>query len=507
MEKGISGKYQRPVAGALLLAAAIAGEHHGGNRTRVFDAIYVTVVGLAVIWLFSAGGVDEMSRGSAKGGKMDATVSTSSAMLAAALLFYSNARILRAGLFHGSGVRNFYVAPSGEHEASLAVKTLGYAHASMTASVSVSAGSAAGIASAVVMMLHATKFSEGTQAVSLQLGTAAAVQLLSAVASSLSYGEQVDRLPAIFGETACQSSSDACTVAAASRRFAAVNTQAPGLWLSSLGLFALAYPVNTRFRTQSEAREFLWSAFGSIAGFIAVCTASALVYLSSDFQGVGGHTDYAAMVILFGIFWSFYWDSIVGTAVIIVAYTIEEVLFAMEYGASKLFSQVTHLALVMTLVLLGLHLALQAVFQFYSPRRLQEAMGMVAVAGSSIACALYCASCCILISNNGRMTDRTIDASDGTHAALAFLLQHFVPLFCWAPLMACRCELQLLTSRQRIVAWLGALLLLVSVYGGLSTGLAKGPSVMGIMGMVDGASLTGCLLGAGIVPWLAASSV
>lgn len=500
--KGVSGLWQRPIAGALLLAAAIAGQHHGGARTRAFDAIYTTVVGLSVTWLFSAGGVDEMSRESAKGGKMNATVSTSSAMLAAALLFYSNARILRAGLLHSSEVRNFLVQPSGDYDASTAVRTLGYAHSSMTATVSVSAGAAAGIAAAVVMMRHATEFSEGTQAVSLPMGVAAAVQLLCALASSLSYGEQVERLSAIFGESACRARSDACIVAEASRRFAAVNTQAPGLWLSALGMFALAYPVRTRFTTQEEARLYLWNAVASIAGLVAACAALAIVYTNADFAGVGGHTDYMAMVVIFGIFWSFFWDSIAGTAAIVIAYAVEEHCLAQYYGARELFSHVTHMALVLTIVLLALHLVIQVVFRFYESRTLQEAMGTIAVAGSSIACALYGTSCCILISNNGR-GGNLIDANDGAHFALAFVLQHFAPLFCWAPIMACRCELQLLTSKQRLAAWLGAPLLLGSVYGVAIAGLNKAPPALF---MIDGVSLSGCFLGVGVVPWLAASS-
>lgn len=503
VEKGVDGFWQRPLAGALLLTAAVIGQHHGGTRTRAFDAVYTTVVGLSVTWLFSAGGVDEISRESSKGSKMNATVSTSSAMLAAALLFYSNARILRTGLLHGSEVRNFYVAPSGAYEASSAVETMGYAHASATASMSISAGAAAGLAAAIVMMRHATEFSEGTHAVALQLGVAAAVQLLCAFAASLSYGEQVDRLPAIFGDSACRSSSDACTVAAVSRRFAAVNTQAPGLWLSALGMFALAYPVKTRFLTQKEARQSMWSPFGAIAGLIAVCAALALVYVNADFAGVGGHTDYAAMIVIFGIFWAFFWDGIVGTTVIVVAYTVEEVLYAMDFGPRELFSHFTHLSLVLTIALLAVHLLLQVLFLWYSPRHLQELMGVVAVAGSSIACALYCASCCLLLANNGRVGD-LIDTNDGAHFALAFALQHFVPLFCWAPLLTCRCELQLLSSTQRLVAWLGAAPLVAVVYAFVVVGLNKTPPTMAV---IDATSLTGCVLGVGVVPWLAASSV
>lgn len=503
VDKGVSGFWQRPLAGALLFGAAIAGAHHGGVSTRAFDAIYTTVVGLSVTWLFSAGGVDELSRGSTNGTKMNAAVSTSSAALSAALLFYSNARILRAGLLHATEVRGFYVHPLGNGNASAAVQTMGYAHASMTASVSVSSGAAAGLAAAVSMVRHAQEFSDGTHAVALQLGVAGAVQILAALSSSLSYGDQVNRLSAIFGETACTSSSDACYAAATSRRFAAVNTQAPGLWLSAIGMFSIAFPVKTRFMSQEEARNSTWSAFGSIAGLVVICVALALVCENGDFSGVGGHTDYIAIVVLFGIFWSFFWDAIAGTTVIVAAYVVEEVLYAMDYGARELFSHFTHMALLMTITLMAVHLLLQIVFLWYSTRQLEEFMGVVTVAGSSIAMALYCSSCCLLLANNGRVGD-LINSTDGAHFALAFVLQHFAPLFCWAPLLACRCELQLLSSTQRLVTWLCAAPFVAVVYGFVLLSMNEEPPTLAI---VDGASLSGCLLGVGVVPWLASSSV
>ncbi len=502
-ERGIFGVWQRPLLGALLLAAALLGEHHGGARIRAFDGIYTTIVGLVVTWLFSAGGVDEMSRESEKGNKMNNAVSTSSVMLASALMFYSNARIVRAGLRHASEVQAFRVRPTGEHNASAAVETLGYAYASSTATISVSGGGAAGVAAAISMMRHAHDFSHGTHAVALQLGVAAVLQMLCALAALLSYGEQVDRLPAIFGASGCVSASDACDVATMSRRFASANTQAPGLWLSALGLFALAYPVKTRFLTQSEARRHVWTVLGSLTGLAAVVVALALIYMSADFAGVGGHTDYVAMVVVFGIFWSFYWDTLVGTVVTVAAYAVEEVLYAADYGSDTLFSHLTHLALVVTIALLALHLALQTVLYWYAPRRLQEFTGAVAVAGTSIALALYTASCCLLLANNGRVGN-LIDANDGASFALTFTLQHFLPLFAWAPLYSCRCELQLLSSTQRLVSWLSAAPLVGATYLLTLLGLNASPPTAAVL---DGVSLTGCVIGVGVAPWMAASSV
>lgn len=491
-EKGVSGVWQRPIAGALLFATAILGEHRGGSRTRAFDAAYTTVVGLSITWLFSAGGVDELSRESANGGKMNAAVSTSSAMLAAALLFYSNARILRAGLLHDSEVRNFLAQPPAEH-----------AFASVTASVSVSTGATVGVASAIMMMRHAAEFSEGTRTVALRLGVAATVQLVCASAATMSWGEQVDHLPTLFGESACRSSSDACLFGVASRRFAAANTQATGLWLSALGMFALAYPVKTRFLTQIETREFAWDASVSIFGLAAMCVALLLVYANADFAGAGAHTDYAALFVISGASYAFFCDGIVGTALIVAAYATDEVLCAADVGAGELFSHLTHVALVLTIALLALHLLLQVVSLWHSPRHLQELTGTVAVAGLSIACALYCAACCLLLATNGSLGGWIV-THDGAHFAVAFALRHFAPVFCWAPLLTCRCEPQLLSRWQRLGAWLCAPPFVAVVYALVLVGLNRpSPSFMAI----DWTSLGGCVLGVGLVPWLAASSV
>ena len=184
--------------------------------------------------LFSAGGVDEAARADAqKGAKIDKAISTASTMLAGSLLLYGSVRILRAGLRHPAEVREFRVQPSGMYNASDTIQTLGYAYASDVATIAVSFGGAIGIGAAVTMVYHVTELASGTGAVAMQLGVAATFQMVAALAASLTYGDQVNWLPAVFGDTACSTNSDACEAAATSRRFASINTQVPGLWLGA----------------------------------------------------------------------------------------------------------------------------------------------------------------------------------------------------------------------------------------------------------------------------------
>ena len=195
------GYFQRPIVGALLLTAALLASI-GGGSTRTADALYTTATCFAVLYLFSAGGVDEAARASKLGDKMDRAVSSSSAMLAGSLLLYGSMRIVRTGLRHAEEVSQFRVSPSGNFNASSAMRTLGYAYASDMATVAVTTGGAIGMGAAIVMVFHVRELARGTGSVALQLGVSASFQLVAALAASLTYGDQVNWLPAIFGDTA-----------------------------------------------------------------------------------------------------------------------------------------------------------------------------------------------------------------------------------------------------------------------------------------------------------------
>lgn len=504
-DKGIYGWLQRPVVGTALLAVALAGVHHGGVMTRTFDAFYTTLVCLAVTWLFSAGGVDEVTRASSKGNKIDNAVSTSSAMLAASLLLYGSVRIMRTGLNHASEVRHFRLRPSGLHNASATIEALGYAYASDTATIAMSFGGAVGVGASIVMAVHVRELASGTGSVALQLGVAAAFQMLAALAASLTYGDQIDSLPAVFASGACVGPVDGCSAAATSRRFAVVNTQVPGLWLSALGLFALAYPVSNRLKDHSAAVNYVWDTTGLIFGYVAIGGALLLLYAYSDFAGSGGHTSYVAMTALFSIYWAVFWDVLVGTIVVAAAFAVEEGFYVAKYGFATLFSHPTHLSLVVSTGLLALHSLAQGAFVFWQPRWLQTSLGMLAAAGMSLSVCLYCMSCCLLMATNGSvgLTDDAIDFED-THFATRFTLQHFVPVLAWAPLYTCRCEIQMLSRSQRLAAWLVVVVLVAAVYA--ATLLALNIALPTVAA-VDPMAFASCLVGAGVLPWLAASSV
>ena len=503
-ERGVYGWLQRPVIGSALLASALVGVHHGGSATRTFDAIYTTLVCVAVTWLFSAGGVDEAARTDAsKGAKIDKAISTSSTMLAGSLLLYGSVRIMRAGLRHPAEVREFRVSPSGNYNASSSIQTLGYAYASDVATIAVTFGGAVGLGAAVTMVYHVHELASGTGVVAMQLGVSATFQIVAALAASLTYGDQVNWLPAVFGETACSTNSDACEAAATSRRFASINTQVPGLWLSALGLFCLAYPTSSRFTDVSQVSNYVWDFAGSLFGLAAVTAALLLLYVYCDFSGPGAHTDYIVLITVFAVYWSVFWDTYVGSLVYVAAFITEEVLYVRDYGFEVLFSHLTHVTLVFGAVVLMFSLLLQTVAFVYRPRWLQVLIGMSTAAGSSLSLALYCASACLLMINNGSLGNLQ-DTDDGARFSISFILQHFVPVLVWAPLYTCRCEIQLLSRVQRLSVWLLVLPVDLAIYAACLSVLGVAAPTAAIMDM---GALWGCLLGAGVLPWLAASSV
>jgi len=227
------------------------------------------------------------------------------------------------------------------------------------------------------------------------------------------------------------------------------------------------------------------------------------VYVYSDFAGKGGHTDYVMLVSIFAVYWSVFWDTYLGTLIYVVAFAVEEVLYVIDYGTDTLFSHLTHVTLVLCAGILVVHLVLQTVAFAWSPRQLQVFIGMLTTAGSSLAVALYCASACLLMITNGSLGNLQ-DTQDGTRFSISFIYQHFLPVFIWAPLYTCRCEIQLLSRMQRVVVWLSMLPLDVLFYAICLSVLNKTPPTADI---IDMGSIWGCVIGAGFVPWLAASSV
>lgn len=495
-QNGVSGVYQRPILAVLLISAAFIGLHHGGVQTRAFDALYTTFGSFIVVYLFSAGGLDEMSKLSAKEA-IESAVKKSSSSLAGALVFYCGLRTLRAGLQHPVEVSDFRISLHSNTTAS----ALGYAYSSNTAAVSLSAGGAVGVAAGWLVISYHEDLSLGTDALTIPLCAAGAFQLVAGLAAALSFGAQVDQLPAIFGETACMSATSACEAARGARRFASANTPVCALWVSALGLLALGFPPSLRLREKTGI--FTWGGLGTVAGTVSAGLAMLLVFWNATFEGKGGHTEFVMLAVLFAIYTSFFIDNVIGTLIYIVAMGIEEAVYVQYYGVETLFSHLTHLTLVVTLVLLVFHTLLQLLIIGLRSNALYVIAGVVTTAGTSLALGLYLASAALLAVSNGNLGDLQ-DTENGRWFAFSFVLQHFCPLLIWLPLVVCRCDFHILSSWDRTVVWVSALPTLLVLYTLCLTVLN---SAAPTAALIDETALWACVLGAGVVPWIVASTM
>ena len=501
-DTGFHGRLQRPIIGVGLVFTACLGLHHGGVNVRAFDGLYTSFSGFVMIYLFSSGGLDEMSKMSARE-VMQRAVMKSSVTLAGALAFYSGLRTLRAGFEHGREVSDFRVHLTGNSTASTAstASTLGYSFASNSASVALAAGGGVGVAAAVLILSSHVDLSTGTDALTTPLCAAGAFQLVAALAAGLTFGDQVDNLPAIFGATACKSATSSCAAAAAARRFASANTPVAPLWVSALGFLSLGFPPSSRLKEKSGA--FQWGPMGTVSGTIAAAASLLLVFWNATFDGRGGHTDYVLMAVIFGIYTSFFLDSVTGTLIYIVAMVVEEVIYVQYYGIETLFSHLTHLTLVVTLALLVLHTLLQLLTSCFRSDALYLLAGVVTAAGTSLSLGLYLASASLLSVSNGNIGDLQ-DTDDGSWFAFSFVLQHFCPLLIWLSLVVCRCDFHILSSWERTVVWVVALPVLLIVYSLCLTALGTPAPTAAL---IDVTALWAAMVGAGFVPWLIASSM
>lgn len=498
---GVHGGLQRPLISIALAASSLLGLHHGGVYTRTFDALYTTFVGFLVVYLFSSGGLDEISKMSAQE-KINKAVAKSASTLAGSLLFYSGLRTLRAGLEHSLEVEQFQVRVSNTSSSVWESATaLGYAYASDLAGASLTAGGSAGAVAGLLVLFNHQELSLGTDALSTPLCTVGVFQLVASLGASISYGHQINNLPALFGSTACKAATTACEAARVARRFAFANTPVSALWVSALGLLALGFPPSVRLYEKTNV--YKWNIFGNASGFVTLVASMILVIFNGDFGGKGAQTDYVLLAVIFAIYVSFFIDNMLGPLIYVAAMCVEEAFYVSLYGVETLFSHLTHLTLVVTTALLAVHTLLQIFNSFSRSGWLYSIMGVVTAIGTSLSLALYLGSASLVAVTNGNLGN-LLDVDNGRWMAFSFVLQHFFPLLIWISLIVCRCEFHLLNVWQRSVAWIASLFLLLVVYTFSLVALEQPPPTFSV---IDAVSLSGAILGAVIVPWLAASGM
>ena len=231
---------QRGLTFLLLMCAAVFGLHEQEIYPRIADAIYSLVGGWAIVVAYARAAPKVEERGYDGKGQRE-----NMAALAAALLAYAGARVVRAGATHAGMVVGF----TESHED---FATRGYAMADDVVASALVFGGVACVGAAVVVFLnHDAIYEHGCAPVSNVLGMLSVLVFSGAFVAQVMFYARVDELSAIFGDNSCDGSTDVCSASIRARRLHVANATPATLWACAVRLVLFAFPHARRCRSRS----------------------------------------------------------------------------------------------------------------------------------------------------------------------------------------------------------------------------------------------------------------
>lgn len=289
--------------------------------------------------------------------------------------------------------------------------------------------------------------------------------------------------------------SGVCPVAARARRFAVVNDSCASLWAAGLAMLVFSFAAERRFRNMHPLQaERVWQRTGFLVGVVTLCFAALAVFQFGQFSGVGWHSDIVCLFSLFAVFTMCFSDIFTGEVIYAAAMTFEQVALTQECGFRAVFEHLTHVSLFLMLSILWLHIlvcvlrfVLERWFRFELRRDslLNAALGVLATAGASLAFALFLASALLIASSNGTLPTEGAGFRNNSvnRFVLVFGLDHFVPLFVFAPLYAARWESGAVGEFWRKATWILVVVVDVALYFRLLALWQASPPTAAIMQM------------------------
>lgn len=463
---------QRVFLALVVVVLALSGEHRGGIDARTGDCVYTMFALLMAVLIIHAGGVESPSVRPDDVSKSAHRRQTISA-LCGALFLYVGVRGTRSAFVAARETRSYSAHHSlGGGDEVVTSAGLAYSSAAITAPLAFGHGMLACLGFLVV--LHEEMHDSGSSVVAFEVGACGVGVAVAATWALLAYSEQLDALHYLYGEHSCTGARDVCREAYRARRFALANASTTGLWASTLACLAFSFAVERRnFDDRVTRAEHLWSRQTFGLGVVFLLSSTVALVVHSSTLGAQWHTDVCAILCVFGIFVSFASDTLAGTIIFVVSSSYEEIRLLTEFGADRVLCHLTHCTLFLNLALLVAHALLSLVktlilrnFDLYARSPLNVALACVATFGTSLAAALYVASLILLASSDGTLPEDkdTIRDGSGSRTMISFVVSHFVPVFAWVPLYGCRCEVQLLGSRERTIVWLLSVPSMVAVY-------------------------------------------
>ena len=460
---------QRIVLGVLIVGLALTGLNIGSAGSRTGEVIFVTLVGLSSVVVYQRGGIEaDTFRPDAKEFLNAPHRRRTMSSLAAGLMIYLGARCVRYGFTYADiGVSRTMKFSVGN----ISVTTPAHAFVSAENAIPLCAGGVVAVGAGLVSGSHRSAHLTGTSVVAFQVGFAGIAIAVAALFSMLSYGDAIDSLPSLYSKSACLADSELCADAMAARRFNTANGSSAILWTLALGHIVYSFAVEHRLMNDRQTTaDLLWKRQGFTIGVLCYLGASYAVWRRLTFDGQFWHTDVCALLTLVGIFVSSHADTFSGTGLYVGAMVYEEYTLVDAHGSASVYMHLTHVTHLIMLVMMVLHFLFTAIkdtfYSCFSTRLMKTANISIAVVGTfgaSLAFGLYIASVILISNSNGALPGDAI-RDQGGRTMIAFALQHFFPVFAWAPVYSARAEVNVLNTYIRAIAWLSAVPIVAVVY-------------------------------------------
>lgn len=459
---------QRLVLGVLVVGLACAGLNVGSIWTRFVDVLFSSVVSLGCLWILTQGGVESAAL------RPDAPTFNAGSFrrrmisgLSEGLMVYLGARCVRSGFVCGDMARRRTVSV----DAVLQITAVDFGASSAEHALALSFGGMVAVCAGFLAGLNRQAEREGTPAVAFQVGVAGAFVAIAALWATITQGQVMDLLHSLYGPAACNGHHGTCSHAASARRFVMANSGTVLLWTLALGMMVFAFSVESRAREPATQKDVLWRRQGYAVGVVCLGAASASIGTNLSFEGETSQTDICTLLVILAVFMNTFGDTMIGSSIYVGAMVFEEFTLVAVYGFQAIFVHLTHLSTIFMLLSTALYLVVSLTSAIFARCLSQRAfrfanyvMALLGTFGTSTAFALYLATTVLMATNNGYLPGDALRDNSGRRTMIAFALQHFLPLFAFAPIYSSRSEVLTLDSYSRAIAWLLSVPLVLLVY-------------------------------------------
>lgn len=465
---------QNAVFVVALAVAALASNHQAANEVRIVDLILTFSIGLTIIlanafWARRASGA-----------------------LVTVLIFYANLLTLRQSFRYTENVVDASNTVS-DWTGNSTVTLPGYGLSSIASILALGFGSTIGVAMAVFMLVDPN--ARTRRELFLICGF---LQFSSAFWATVALSDQQQELSVLFSASAC--ASEACPAAGSGRRLGMLNGNSTSLWLTSLGTFILAYEPNANSNSNSiykatttvttttttpivttttvATQQALSSPIVIVWGALSTVACAAVVFAYSSFQGQSAYIEVSTLVSLVGVTAAAFWNNEFGSLVFTAGIVYDEWRAVQSNSLLTILTYLTHCSIFIgTLTLLLRTIAVIVVdlgWAVLGPRitdRLDDTVGVLTIAGTSIFTFLYFATVVLVSTYNGLLLgpESYEDGPNGyARSMVAAVLEHWLPILVFLPLYRSR-QVTNLSIIWKIGIWIGAVAVAVSLWASALT--------------------------------------